>query len=192
MKRTKWKTLFFTLLAGNIVVVSLIFILMNWPIKDKPLSGTLDENKKEIQFEVKTTRDDLTQFINQYLERKGLTESYHYEVFLTDEVELYGKLPFFNREVDLKLTFKPITKENGDLILKQESISIGTIRLPVSYVMNFIDQRYNTPKWVDIQPDSQSIYVSLHEMKWKSNVQVKAKNFDLEKNDISFLLSVPQ
>ena len=162
------------------------------PIKDKPLSGNLQEEKKEIQFEVKTTRDDLTQFINQYLESKGLTESYHYEVFLTDEVELYGKLPFFNREVDLKLTFKPITKENGDLILKQESISIGTIHLPVSYVMNFIDQRYNTPKWVDIQPDSQSIYVSLHEMKWKSNVQVRAKNFDLEKNDISFLLTVPQ
>ena len=54
---------------------------------------------------MKTTRDDLTQFINQYLERKGLTETYHYEVYLTDEVELYGKLPFFNREVDLEINF---------------------------------------------------------------------------------------
>ncbi len=186
-----WKTLFFVLLAGNIVVVSIIFILINWPQKDKPLSHLVNDEENEIQFEVKTTRDDLTKFINQYLERKGLTETYHYEVYLTDSVELYGKLPFFNREVDLKLTFKPITKENGDLILKQESISIGTIHLPVSYVMNFIDQRYQTPDWVTIQPDAQSIYISLHDMKWESNIQVKAKSFDLEHNDISFLFTVP-
>lgn len=191
MTSSFWKKLFFVLLSCNILFVSLIFILINWPVKDKPLPSPLND-KKEIQFEVKTTREDLTQFINQYLENKGLTEAYHYEVYLTNSVELHGKLPFFNREVNLTLTFKPITTENGDLILTQESISIGSIHLPVSYVMNFINQRYNTPDWVTIQPDDQSIYVSLHEMKWKSNLQVKAKNFDLEHNDISFLLSVPK
>ena len=86
-----------------------------------------------------------------------------------------GNFLFLIVKLILKLTFKPITKENGDLILKQESISIGTINLPVSYVMNFIDHRYQTPDWVTIQPDAQSIYVSLHEMKWKSNIQVRAK-----------------
>lgn len=191
MTSSKWKKLFFALLVCNILFVSLIFILINWPVKHKPLPLPFNE-KKEIQFEVKTTREDLTQFINQYLERKGLTKTYHYEVYLTNSVELHGKLPFFNREVNLTLTFKPITTENGDLILKQESISIGSIDLPVAYVMNFINQRYNTPDWVTIQPDDQSIYVSLHELKWKSNLQVKAKNFDLEHNDISFLLTVPK
>lgn len=191
MKRTKWKTLFFVLLVCNILFVSLIFILINWPVQDKPLPSPLIE-ENEIQFEVKTTRYDLTQFINQYLERNGLTETYHYEVNLTDTVELYGKIPFFDREVDLTLTFKPTTKKNGDVVLKQESISIGSLHLPVQYVMNFIDQRYNTPDWVTIQPDTETINISLHEMKWKNNMHVKAKNFDLEHNDISFLLTVPK
>lgn len=192
MKRTKWKTLFLVLLAGNIVVVGLFFILMSLPMKEKTVPYSASEYGKEIEFEVKTTREDLTEYINLYLERKGLTKAYHYEVYLTDTVELYGKIPFFNRELDFKLTFIPSTRENGDIILKQELISIGSISLPVSYVMSFIDQQYSTPDWVTIQPDDESIYVSLHEIKWESNIQVKAKHFDLKKDDISFIIMVPK
>ncbi|MDQ7864240.1 hypothetical protein RCO48_33575 [Peribacillus frigoritolerans] len=32
---------------------------------------------------------------------------------------------FFNREVEMKLTFEPIAQKNGDLILKQKSIAVG-------------------------------------------------------------------
>ena len=46
------------------------------------------------------------------------------------------------------------------------------------------------PDWVTIYPDAQSIYVSLHDMKWERNIQVKAESFDLEHNDISFLFTV--
>lgn len=192
MKRTKWKTLFLALLVGNIVVVGLLFIFINWPIKNKPVPHLLNKNENEIEFEVKTTREDLTKYINQYLERKGLTEAYHYTVYLTDTVDLYGELPFFSREVDFRLTFIPITTENGDIILKQKSISLGLIPLPVSYVMNFIDGRYSTPDWVTIQPNDESIYVALHKIKWESNIQVKAKYFDLKKNHISFIVMVQE
>ena len=191
MKGNIWKFLFVTLLACNILVVSLFFILMNGPVKDKPLTNDVS-NEQDIQFEVKITRNDLTRFINQYLEQKGLTGTYHYEVYVTDVVELYGKMPFFNREIDFVLTFKPVPQKNGDLILKQEAISIGKINLPVSYVMNFIDRQYQTPDWITVQPDEQIIYVALHEMKWKSNIRVKAKQFDLEHNNISFLLTLPK
>ena len=70
-----WKTFLFVLLAGNIVVVSIIFILINWPQKDRPLPHLVNDEENEIQFEVKTTRDNLTKFINQYLERKGINKN---------------------------------------------------------------------------------------------------------------------
>ncbi|MEH6949387.1 YpmS family protein [Peribacillus asahii] len=190
MTGEKWKKLFIVLLACNILVISFMLILINWPIKGEEISNK-SSKEEDIQFQVHTTRDDLNQLINQYLDKEGLTGGFHYEVYLTDEVELYGKMPFFNREVDLKLTFKPIAQENGDLVLKQESISVGEMNLPVSYVMNFINKRYKTPDWVTIQPKEQRVYVSLQEMKLKSDVRVKAKKFDLEHNDISFLLTVP-
>jgi uncharacterized protein YpmS len=86
----KWKTLFVALLVCNILVISVIVILVNWPVKDKELTNYINKGN-EIQF----------------------------------------------------------------------------------------------------QPNDQSIYVSLHDMKLKSNVRVEAKEFDLEHNNISFLLTMP-
>jgi uncharacterized protein YpmS len=91
----------------------------------------------------------------------------------------------------LKLTFKPIAQKNGDIILMQESISVGEMNLPVTYVMNFINKKYKTPEWVTIQSEKQMIYVSLQDMEVKSDIQIRAETFDLAHNNISFLLTVP-
>ena len=190
MTNVKWKTLFITLLAINILVIFTVLILINLPAKDKEMKPAVSQ-EEDIQFQVHTNREDLTRLINQYLEKEGLTGLMHYEVYLKDEVELYGKMPFFNREVEMKLTFEPIAQKNGDLILKQKSISIGQMNLPVSYVMNLINERYKMPDWVTIHPNEENIYVSLQDMELKSDVRVKANEFDLKNDDISFLLTVP-
>ncbi|KWW22382.1 MULTISPECIES: YpmS family protein [Bacillaceae] len=190
MTKVKWKTLFFSLLAINILVILFVLILVNLPAKDKELIPKVS-HEEDIQFQIHTNREDLTRLINQYLDKEGLTGPMHYEVYLTDEVELYGTMPFFNREVEMKLTFEPIAQKNGDLVLKQKSIAVGRMNLPVSYVMNLINERYNMPEWVSIRPNDESIYVSLQDMELKSDIRVKAKDFNLKKDDISFLLTIP-
>ena len=100
-------------------------------------------------------------------------------------------LPVFGREVELKLTFEPIAQKNGDIVLKQKTISVGQMNLPVSYVMSFINKQYKTPEWVTIQPNEKQIYVSLRDMKLKSDIRIKANKFDLKNDDISFTLTVP-
>ncbi|MGE7660769.1 YpmS family protein [Peribacillus sp. NPDC097197] len=190
MTKVKWKTLFITLLAVNILVILSILVLINLPAKDSDMKPVVTK-EEDIQFQIHTNREDLTRLINQYLDKEGLTGLIHYEVYLRDEVELYGKMPFFNREVEMKLTFEPIAQKNGDLVLKQKSIAIGQMNLPVSYVMNLINERYKMPDWVTINPDEENIYVSLQDMKLKSDVRVKANEFDLKNDDISFLLTVP-
>ncbi|WP_285766054.1 YpmS family protein [Peribacillus sp. SI8-4] len=190
MTKVKWKTLFFSLLAINILVILFVLILVNLPAKEKELTPKVS-HEEDISFQIHTNREDLTRLINQYLDKEGLTGSMHYEVFLTDEVELYGTMPFFNREVEMKLTFEPIAQKNGDLVLRQKSIAVGRMNLPVSYVMSLINERYKMPEWVSIMPNDESIYVSLQDMELKSDVRVKAKNFDLKKDDISFLLTIP-
>lgn len=190
MTKVKWKTLFISLLTLNILVILSFLILVNLPAKDKEMKPNVS-HEEDIQFQIHTNREDLTRLINQYLEKEGMTGSIHYEVYVTDEVELYGTMPFFNREVEMKLTFEPVAQKNGDLILRQKSIAVGQMNLPVSYVMNLINERYKMPEWVSIRPNDESIYVSLQDMKLKSDIRVKAKEFDLENDDISFLLTVP-
>lgn len=190
MTNVKWKTLFITLLALNILVIFSVLVLINLPAKDKDMKPPVSQ-EEDIQFQIHTNREDLTRLINQYLDKEGMTGLMHYEVYLKDEVELYGTMPFFNREVEMKLTFEPIAQKNGDLILKQKSIAVGQMNLPVSYVMSLINERYKMPDWVTISPNDESIYVSLQDMELKSDVRVKANEFDLKNDDISFLLTVP-
>jgi len=190
MTTRKWKSLFIALAALNIIGIITVFLLISLPAKDEPISEKLVQNDN-IEFQVQTNREDLNLLIAQYLEKEGFTGIINYEVYLRDEVELFGTLKMFGRDVELKLTFEPIAQKNGDLVLVQKTISLGQMNLPVSYVMNFINKQFKTPDWVTIQPNEKQIYVSLQNMKLKSDIKVKAKKFDLKNDDISFILSVP-
>jgi uncharacterized protein YpmS len=154
-------------------------------IKHKELKGD------HVAFEVKSNKEDLNKLINQYMEKEIADSPINYQVQLRDEVELHGTLPFFSQQLNLKLTFEPEALDNGDLVLKQKSISIGSMDLPVSYVLNFIRDNYKLPKGVDIRPNDKLVYVNMQQLKIKSDVKIQANEFDLKKNNISFTLLVP-
>lgn len=187
----KWKKRFFLLLGLIILFVLVVWIMVNMPIKDKGLSPIADEQEENVQFQIQATKSDLNKIMNHYIEEEGLTSPIAYEVLLNDEVELYGTMKVFTQDIEMKLTFEPEALDNGDVILKQKSISIGQIQLPVSYVLKFIRDQYDFPEWVSIQPNDELIYVSLQRMKLKSDVKVRVNKFDLVNDDIQFSLLVP-
>lgn len=187
----KWKTLFFLLLGINLLILILFFVLVNIPIKkEDPQTGD-KVNQEDVQFQINATKSDLNRIINHYIEQEGLKSPIAYEVFLNDEVELYGTMKIFTENIEMKLTFEPEALSNGDLILRQKSIQIGKIQLPVAYVMKFISEQYDFPEWVNIQPNDELIYVALQKMKLKSDIKVKVNKFDLKNDDIRFSLLVP-
>lgn len=154
----------------------------------KDVGITEDEH---VSFLVRTNKADLNKVINHYLVEEGFTGPIEYQVFVKDHVELYGTVPVFGQNLEMLLTFEPQALENGDLLLKQKSISIGALNLPVTYVMKIIQQNYKLPNWVVIEPNNESIYVSLQEMELKSDIKVRANSFNLKRDDISFTLWVP-
>lgn len=161
------------------------------PIKDsdEPKQELLQE--EDVKFQIQTNKADLNRIINHYIEQEGLQSPIEYEVVLNDEVELYGTMKVFTQDIEMKLTFEPEALENGDVILKQKSISIGKIQLPVPYVLKFVRDQYDFPSWVNIQPNDEQVYVELQKMKLKSDIKVKVNKFDLKNNDIRFTLLVP-
>ncbi|WP_409301215.1 YpmS family protein [Peribacillus sp. SCS-155] len=190
MKAHNWKRLFWALVSINLLVVVAILILVYMPADNKYISSSPDK-ENDIEFKVQTNKKDLNRLINKYLAEEGMTGPIHYEVFLTDDVELYGTIPAFGKDMDLKLTFEPRALKNGDMVLKQKSISLGQMKIPVSFVMKVINEQYKMPDWVNINPNDEQVYISLQNMKLKSDIRVKAEKFDLQHDDIRFLLYVP-
>ncbi|MBU8878939.1 YpmS family protein [Bacillus sp. FJAT-29790] len=191
MKDQKWKKLFFLLLGINVLIVLLLLILVKLPAADGEYISRHLKSDDYVPFQIQTNKQDLNQVINHYIEMEGLAGAINYYVILNEEVELYGSIPVFSQDIQMKLTFEPKALENGDIVLQQKTISVGKLQLPVDYVLKFIADRYKLPEWVSIQPNEESIYVSLQKMKLKSDIHVKVDEFNLKNDDIRFTLLVP-
>ncbi|MFZ0443543.1 MAG: YpmS family protein [Bacillus sp. (in: firmicutes)] len=193
MKGFNWKRLFILLLGLNVALVFLLFTFFLFMINDtgnETKIPTINPTHKQVVLQIKTNKQDLNRVINHYLE-KELHSTYDYQVLLTDQVELYGAIPIFNEELNVKLTFEPKPLENGDLELQQKNMSIGNLSLPPSLVLKFIQNSYSLPEWVMIQPSKEKIYVSLNTFKLKSNFKVLVNEFNLKDDDIRFSLQLP-
>lgn len=174
------------------VSVIIFFSLLFAPVKDDAQRSQIIPSKNQaVDFHIKTNKADLNEIINHYLEKEVLTGGIHYEIRLEDDVELYGTMPVFSQNISMKLTFEPEALENGDLILRQKAMKIGELPLPASHVLKFIKDKYQLPDWVLIQPKEELVYVSLENMKLKSDVKVKIDHFDLLNDQLAFTLMVP-
>jgi uncharacterized protein YpmS len=189
--KNKWKIGFLLLLGINLLIMIVMLSLVMVPA-DGPQTSKIEPPMGEhVSFHVKSNKNDLNKLINHYLKEEAADSPIDYRVLLGEEVELYGTLPFFSDELNMKLTFEPKALENGDLVLQQKSMTIGSLHLPISYVLNFIRENYKIPKGVDISPKDKLIYVHMQQLKQKSDIKIKADKFDLKKDDIAFTILVP-
>lgn len=186
-----WKKLFIALIILNIIVVVGVIFLIFLPTQDEEITLKDINQDDYVQFHVQSNKADLNRLINHYIEEQGLNERIKYNVTLTDQVELYGTMKIFTQDVELKLTFEPASLDNGDLILRQKTISIGHLELPVPVVLKFIRDSYDLPSWITIRPNDEEVYVNLHDLKLKSDTKVRVNTFDLKRDNIVFTLLVP-
>lgn len=187
-----WKVAFISLLIINILVAGLAIVLVLLPKHSNLLRLSQEEadDRQRVSFNIRSDKEDLNKLVEYYLE-KETKRPLNYEVTLTDRVELRGEMTVFERDIPLTMTFIPQVQENGDVNLKQDSMSIGRLQVPVSMVLKYVGDNYPLPSWVSILPDEQSIYVSLQELELRSDAKVEFTKFDLEKDDIEFRLLVP-
>ncbi|MCP3738882.1 YpmS family protein [Rossellomorea sp. BNER] len=189
--RNKWKVGFWVLFSLVITGIILLSTLILMPIPDKEATLMDHQNLSgEPAFNIKANKEDLNRVISHYIETE-FQGPIDYSVQLKDDVEVSGTIPFFTSKLDFFMTFEPKAMKNGGLLLKNKTISLGQLDLPVSRVLKIIDESYNFPEWVNIQPKEEMIYISLQKMELKSNMKMKAKSFNLEDDNIEFLLLVP-
>lgn len=189
--KNNWKKGFFLLLGIDLLIVLLLVALAVFPANSNQKHVKKVPMGDNVSFYIKSNKEDLNKLINHYLKKEAADTPVDYQVVLADEVELYGTLPFFSEKLNMKLTFEPEALKNGDLVLRQKSISIGSLHLPVAYVLKFISDNYKLPAGVEIKPNEKFVYIAMDQLKLKSDTRVKVNKFDLKKDDIAFTLFVP-
>lgn len=191
-RKTKWKKYFYILLTIDVVIILGIILLIFWPVSNTTVqSGEKVDEQKSSQFVVRTTKKNLNDLVNAYLDKLLDDSQHHYSIELKDDVHLIGELPIFSSTIPLSVHLEPIVQDNGDLILKQKSISVGLLELPNQKIMEYIKKYLPMPEWVTVNPKEEEIYVAVTNMDIRSNFRVSIENFDLEANNLAFKIHVP-
>lgn len=187
----KWKHLFYGLASLNLAIIIILLLLIFWPAPKVEKQEAINlEDVGRSEFVVRTSKKNLNDLVNAYLDKLLRGTNHQYTVELDEDVHLIGELPIFSSTVPLSIHFEPFI-EDGNLILKQKSISIGLLQLPNKKIMQYVKQHLPMPEWVVVDPNEEEIYVSLDEMDIKSNFHVSVEHFDLEANNLAFKINIP-
>ena len=183
--KNRWKIAFFTLLGGIISIIIMVGGMVLSTDQPTSLPNTFMDNKKSIQFNISTHKEDLNKLLNQYV---NITTSYNVHL-KNDVIEFKGFVPVLSEKVQVKITFIPKASNSGDLILIPKSFSLGKLNLPISSVLKLVNSSVNLPDWIIIQPVNKIIYVELQELKINdSHMKIKVNHINLKRDDISLKL----
>lgn len=191
-KGSNWKKLFFALLTLNVITLSIIIALVFWPVDATDITYN-DEltSKHSSEFVVRTTKKNLNELVNAYIEKLTEGTKHSYSISLEEDVHLLGELPVFSTTVPLSVHLVPFVQENGDVILKQKSISVGLLQLPNKKILEYMGKFLPMPKWVTIDAKEEEIYVAVTDMDIKSNFKVAVESLDIEANNLAFRINIP-
>lgn len=192
LKQTKWRNSFFFLLLLNILIFGMIGYGLLAPVpKQETVKEVIPPKTETAKFTVSTTTEDVSDMVNAYLAELLAEENYQYTIVLQENVQIRGNLPIFGASVPLLIVLEPHVLENGNLLLKQKSLSLGKFSLPNQQAMKYVTSLLEIPEWVVVKPDQEEIVIQLTEMTTKSNLRLAIERFDLQTNDIIMKVSMP-
>ncbi|MFK3937461.1 YpmS family protein [Alkalihalobacillus sp. NPDC078783] len=189
---TNWKRWFVGLLILNIAVIATILTFIFWPISSVNYSyDDSNDPGRSSEFIVQTTKQNINDLSNAYIDQFLEGTNHNYRLEIDEDIHLIGELPVFSTTLPLSVRFEPDVQDNGDLILRQESISLGLLELPNQKIMEYLDRYLPMPPWVTVNPENEEIYVAVTDMDIRSNFQVEVERINLEEDDLAFKIIVP-
>lgn len=189
----KWKISFLVLIIINVLFIIFVTTSLLIPSEKPNEEVKTDKNSADvlIPFLISTEKKSLTDLINHYLEEETGQKNLQYRVELEENVNVYGVIKAFNKDIDMTLILEPKVKSDGNMQLFVKELSIGRLKLPISYVLKYMSTNYDLPHYVIIDSSKKVIDINLDELTLKNGLSARAESFNLKKDDITFTLFVP-
>ncbi|SET20649.1 Uncharacterized protein YpmS [Salinibacillus kushneri] len=190
--KNKWKVLFFGIAGINLFLLIWVILLIFLPLSgETPDPNHQEVDKGEAEFTISSSKENLNKLINTYLDELSKHTNLDYTVKIEESVQLIGTIEAFDQDIPLTARFDPIVQENGDLMLKLRSISLGRLELPNKRVLDYVKDNYPMPEWVKVNPGEETIYAAITEMEMRSNFNIEVMSFNLKNNHLAFRIRVP-
>jgi len=186
--KNPWKIAFLSLVAVLVAFVVVIGYRVSTPRMTYDSKSSETINLKDPILEISMTKDQVTRAVNFYtkdlFEKSGVDYTFH----LDKEALLDGTFSLLGHDTHFYLYFEPFVLSNGDVQLKAKNLTIGSLNVPVSAVMNYISHTVDFPKWVEINSDEKYITLHLQQLTIGKGMKVKAEQINLMNDQIRFNL----
>lgn len=188
----RWKISFF-LLAGVIAAaIVYVFMLIGSVEESGPIPQAKNQASGGHALLVSASKEGFEGIANTFLQRAMEKEPLPVTIAIEDDIILASELTVFSYSVPVTMHFNPVVQEDGNLLLKQSSLELGALNLPPSTVLKVLRDSVELPEWMVVRAKEEEIFIDLSDLPISGDIQVKAKEFNLEKDEILLEITIPE
>ncbi|WP_153732502.1 YpmS family protein [Sporosarcina obsidiansis] len=187
-----WKIAFFSL--AGLLAASLVglILLIGSTTSSPPLPKSNPSTKETYSLALNTTKENFEGIANTYIRKAMKGNALPVELEMREDVVLTSELTVFSYTLPFEMHFDPIVQEDGNLILKQSSMELGQLNIPPSTVLKLLKNSVEFPSWMIVRPKEEEIFIDLQDLPVSGDIQVKAKNINLAKDEIILEVLIPK
>lgn len=185
-----WKWAFITLVTVLIITCGVVLSKATAPVPETTVSKTVKPSDSSVTVELnrKQVNALAANYLNQFL--KGQKVRYDFIVG-KQYATLTGNTKFLGANVRFAINFIPERLANGNVLLRAKGLAVGRLNIPIKFVMSYIAQNYDIPKWVTINPKKKTVLLDLNRYSQHRSVKYSAQEINMQSGEFKFLIIVP-
>ena len=187
-----WKIAFFGLAGIVAACIVYLFILLGYQ-EDSPPIIEAETNYRAADFlTVNATKKDFEGIANTYIRKALKKEPIPVTMEVADDIILLSELTVFSYTLPVIMHFDPIVRDDGNLTLKQSKVEIGTLTIQPSSVLKILKDSVDLPPWMVVRPKEEELFIDLRALPISADLEVRAKEFNLDKDEIILEIAIPK
>ena len=185
-----WKVAFFILIALLLTSIIAFVLWISSPSEKTVIPEPLASSEGNV-LTLKTTKEDFEGIANTYINDALQTKPVPVVMSVEDQILLTTELTIFSIKLPVVMKFDPFVEPDGNLRLVQTGVEVGKLGMEPEVVLKLMKDSISLPKWMIVRPEEEDVYIDLSRIPMKSNVEVRAKEFNLIQDEIILEILVP-
>ncbi|WP_125545781.1 YpmS family protein [Levilactobacillus lindianensis] len=152
-----WKWGFIGLVSLFVIILVVMGIKATSGVK---VASTAKPDTDTTNINVTLNKRQVNALADYYVNKSLEGQDVKYQFQVTDHAMITGSTKVLGANVNFVLLLKPTVLPSGDVKLKAQKLSVGSLPVPISFVMSYIAKNYPLPKWVAM--DTRQSTMTLH------------------------------
>lgn len=171
-----WKWGFIGLVSLFIIILVVMGIKATSGVK---VSSTAKPDTDTTNINVTLNKRQVNALADYYINKSLEGQDVKYQFQVTDHAMITGSTKVLGTNVNFVLLLKPTVLPSGDVKLKAQKLSVGSLPVPISFVMSYIAKNYPLPKWVAMDTKQSTMTLHLTAIGNGKKLSYAAKKIDM-------------